>query len=166
MIECYIALGANLGNPLEQLNSALKALGNLPSSELLACSPWYLSTAIGPGEQPDYINGVARLDTALEPLVLLDQLQAIETDHGRVRGERWGPRTLDLDLLLYGGLELSSARLTLPHPRMQERNFVLYPLSDLEPELTLPCGTPLGSLLECCPREGLQPLGELSDPGH
>ncbi len=164
MTQCYIALGSNLGNPLQQVESALTALAALADCSLISHSPWYRSQAIGPGQQPDYINGVALLTTTLGPGDLLQQLQAIENSHARQRLERWGPRTLDLDILLYGQLELNQPDLCIPHPRLRQRNFVLYPLFDLAPDLTLPCGTPLESLLASCPREGLQILGDVSGP--
>ncbi len=165
MIQCFVALGANLGKPLQQVESALTALNRMADCSLISHSPWYRSPAIGPGQQAPYINGVALLATTLPPVDLLLQLQAIENSHGRQRLERWGPRTLDLDILLYEQLELDQPDLCIPHPRMRERNFVLYPLFDLAPNLTLPCGTPLESLLAGCPREGLQLLGDGSDPG-
>jgi 2-amino-4-hydroxy-6-hydroxymethyldihydropteridine diphosphokinase len=155
---CFVALGANLGDPLQQLESALAHIQRLPGCSLVATSPWYRSTAIGPGEQPDYINGVALLETSLPPRDLLAQLQAIEAHHGRLRSQRWAARTLDLDILLYGDITLNSDDLQIPHPRMQQRNFVLFPLYDLSPQLTLPCGTPLESLLASCSSEGLQLL--------
>lgn len=165
MTECFVALGANLGDPLRQLESALAAIQQIPGCSLVARSPWYRSKAIGPGQQPDYINGVAQMLTSLSPQALLAQLQAIEDFHGRVREQRWAARTLDLDILLYGNSTLDSRELQIPHPRMQQRIFVLQPLYDLSPELTLPCGTPLESLLAGCSNEGLQRLGDVSDPG-
>jgi 2-amino-4-hydroxy-6-hydroxymethyldihydropteridine diphosphokinase len=165
MNRCFVALGANLGDTLQQLESALAQVQQLPACSLIATSPWYRSKAIGPGQQPDYINGVILLETSLSPHSLLTQLQAIEDVHGRVRTERWAARTLDLDILLYGDITLNSSDLHIPHPRMQQRNFVLFPLFDLAPQLTLPCGTPLESLLASCPSDGLQRLGDVSDPG-
>lgn len=169
MSESFIALGANLGQPLQQLQSAIKALQQLEQSVLLAQSPWYRSVAIGPGDQPDYINGVVKIETGLQPEQLLAALQTIENDHGRERSQRWGARTLDLDILLFGDLELDTDTLCIPHPRMTERAFVLYPLFDLNPDLILPCGTPLESLLAHCPAEGLRALdagsGDEIDPG-
>jgi 2-amino-4-hydroxy-6-hydroxymethyldihydropteridine diphosphokinase len=136
----YIGLGSNLDNPQRQIQSALNALAELPESRHLRCSDWYRSKAIGPGEQADYINAVVSLDTCLTPLVLLDQLQSIENHHGRQRHIRWGARTLDLDLLLYADICLNNDRLQLPHPEIMNRNFVLYPLNDLAPELIFPDG--------------------------
>lgn len=152
----YIALGSNLGNPRHQLERALEALAKLPQSRLRARSAWYQSKAVGPGEQPDYLNGVVLIETSLEPDTLLDHLQAIEAAQGRTRGERWAARTLDLDILLYGERVIDSERLQIPHPRMAERNFVLYPLADISPDLLLPSGVSLASLLRRCPTDGLK----------
>jgi 2-amino-4-hydroxy-6-hydroxymethyldihydropteridine diphosphokinase len=162
----YIALGSNLGQPRQQLDSAITALRDHAQITLRSHSPWYRSKAVGPGEQPDYLNGVAVIETGLSARQLLDSLQEIEAAQGRERGERWGARTLDLDILLLGDECIESAELTLPHPRLRERNFVLYPLYDVAPELVLPCGTTLESLLARCPREGLQRTGEAIDPGR
>ncbi|UTW45065.1 2-amino-4-hydroxy-6-hydroxymethyldihydropteridine diphosphokinase [bacterium SCSIO 12696] len=155
MTTAYIALGSNLADPLQQVERGLTAITALPDSQLLKCSPWYRSTAVGPGEQPDYINGVCAISTQLKPLTLLRQLQAIEHQQGRVRDERWGPRTLDLDILLYGQLTLDTPELQLPHPRMTERNFVVQPLADIAAELILPNGHPLTQVLANCQSEGI-----------
>ena len=164
MSRCYIALGANLGQPRQQLESALRAIDALPECRLLARSPWYRSRAVGPGRQPDYLNGAAGVDTSLEPLPLLRALLDIETGHGRQRGERWAPRTLDLDMLLYDDRVVDLPSLRVPHPRMGERDFVLRPLLDIAPGLTLPCGTPVGALLESCPDTGLQLAEDENEP--
>ena len=157
MIDAYIALGSNLEDPPRQLQLAIDALGALPESRLIRVSPGYSSPAVGPGQQPDYINAVAHLATRLGPEQLLDHLQAQETLQGRTRSLRWGPRTLDLDILLYGDLQLCTERLTIPHPALAQRNFVLYPLADLcETNFVLPDGTELGTLLEDCPRGDLR----------
>ena len=147
MKTSYIGLGSNLEQPIEQLKSALQLMAQLPASELQACSPFYRSRAIGPGVQPDYINAVAQLDTLLEPKQLLGLLQDIEQQHGRLRMERWGPRTLDLDLLLFDQLTLDTPELQLPHPRMQQRDFVLVPLHDICPQLRLPNGAVVAELI-------------------
>ena len=161
MTDCYIALGSNLENPLQQLRDAIAALAGLPASQLAAVSRAYTSAAVGPGEQPDYLNAAARLDTELAPLQLLDALQDIERRQGRTRGERWSARTLDLDLLLYGDTTLSTERLTLPHPRMSERNFVLYPLLDVaDANLMLPDGRKLDTLVRACPGEALVAISD------
>lgn len=157
-MRAYIGLGSNLANPRQQVAQALLALAAIPQTQLLASSPLYRSAPIGPGVQPDYVNAVALLETALNPLALLDALQAIEQDHQRVRIEHWGPRTLDLDILLLDQLQIESERLKVPHPYLRQRNFVLYPLADISPELHLPDGTSLQQLMAQCPRAGLSPL--------
>lgn len=156
MIEAFVAIGSNLGDPLAQARRAVAALATLPESELQQASSFYGSRPMGPADQPDYVNAVVRLHTRLGPLALLDQLQRIELEQGRVRkDERWGPRTLDLDLLLYGEEHIQHERLTVPHYGMKEREFVLLPLAELAPALVLPCGTPLTDLVARCPRNGL-----------
>ncbi len=159
MTPVFIALGANLADPLQQITRAVAALRQLPHCRWVACSPLYASTPMGPADQPDYVNGVAWLETALTPHQLLDATQHIELTQGRVRkAERWGPRTLDLDLLLYGNLTVDDARLTVPHYGMRERSFVLQPLFDLAPDLLLPDGTALRELIAACDCSGLRPL--------
>lgn len=143
MINCYIGLGSNLEDPLQHLLDAFEQLSQLPNTELTARSSLYQSKAIGPGQQRDYINAVASLNTELKPLTLLDKLQHIEQLHRRERLEHWGPRTLDLDLLIYGDHIIEQARLQVPHPRIAERNFVLYPLYELSPDLKLADGRAL-----------------------
>jgi 2-amino-4-hydroxy-6-hydroxymethyldihydropteridine diphosphokinase len=159
----YIGLGSNLATPLEQLRSALAALAALPQTSLRAQSSFYASDPLGPADQPRYVNAVAALDTALKPLQLLDALQAIELEQGRTRkAERWGPRTLDLDILLFGDLQLNEPRLKVPHYHMHARAFVLYPLAEIAPDLRLPDDRPLRELLAACPFEGLERLAESS----
>lgn len=155
-VTVFIGLGSNLDNPRAQIEQALIELAQLPHTRLTGQSPLYQSTAVGPGEQPDYINAVVRVTTHLAPLDLLDQLQALEQAHQRVRLEHWGPRTLDLDLLLYNGQVIDQPRLQVPHPYLTQRNFVLYPLAAIEPQLVLPCGTRITTLLEHIPADGLR----------
>lgn len=133
-VTAVIALGGNLGDVEAGFRTAREALAALPHTYLLASSLLYTSTPIGPAGQPDYLNAAITLDTEMEPLALLEHMQRIENDHGRVRGERWGARTLDLDLIDYDGLCMKTERLTLPHPHMHERMFVLQPLSDVLPQ--------------------------------
>lgn len=154
----YIGLGSNLENPRQQVESAVEAIVTLPHTKLAGHSRWYRSKAIGPGTQPDYVNGAIAIHTSLAPLLLLDHLQAIEQLHGRQREIRWGARTLDLDLLLYDNMTLDTERLQLPHPRMGERSFVLYPLADITPELVLPDGTRLQALVASCQDNDLHVL--------
>ena len=154
MTLAYIGLGSNLEDPLGQVMRAFDELATIPHTTMLARSTIYSSHAIGP-TQPDYINAAALLHTQLTPIALLDALQAIEQTHERVRIQRWGPRTLDLDLLLYGNQIIELDRLTVPHPYLTQRSFVLYPLADITPDLHLPDGTSLAELLNCCPADGL-----------
>lgn len=137
-MKCYVGLGSNLDEPLIQVNRAIEALRRQPAIHLLRRSPWYGSKAVGPGDQPDFINGVIELETSLEPRALLGVLQGIEQAQGRVRELRWGARTLDLDILLYGDLRHNTPDLQIPHPRLAERAFVLAPLADLAPDLAIP----------------------------
>lgn len=156
MIRAYIAIGSNLGNPVEQARQAMAALKDVPGVEVVAESSLYSSTPMGPQDQPDYINAVVAVDTTLAPLALLDQTQAIEQAHGRVRkAERWGPRTLDLDIILYGDLVHQCERLTVPHYGMKVREFVLYPLAEIAPDLILPDQMALQTLLTQVDRNGL-----------
>lgn len=159
MERVYIGLGSNLATPLEQLRSALAALAALAQTELVAQSSFYASDPLGPADQPRYVNAVAALDSELSPLALLDELQRIELEQGRTRkAERWGPRTLDLDILLFGERQLDEPRLKVPHYHMHARAFVLYPLAEIAPALRLPDGRHLSELLAACPFEGLERL--------
>lgn len=156
----YIGLGSNLDQPLAHIKQAAEALGQIPQTQLLALSPLYRSKAVGPGEQPDYINAAAALETSLPPLKLLHQLQAIENQQGRKRGPvRWVARTLDLDLLIFDNITLETDELTIPHPRMTERNFVLFPMRDLakllSPALALPDGRSIINLAQNCNGDGI-----------
>ncbi len=155
MVKCYIAIGSNLADPMAQAESAITALQQLPESQLLSVSSLYGSKPMGPQDQPDYINAVASIETTLGPLPLLDALQQIENSQGRERLQRWGARTLDLDILLYGNEIIDSPRLTIPHYGMKEREFVLYPLAEIAPELILPCGQPLHEALTHCSQNDL-----------
>lgn len=154
----FVGLGANLGDPAATLRSAVRALRELPDTSLVALSSLYRSAPLGPAGQPDYLNAVARLDTRLAPHALLQALQDVESRHGRIRQERWGPRTLDLDLLLYDRDVIVTVDLTLPHPELCRRNFVLLPLLQLAPELTLPDGTRLATLPAAQDQAGLSEL--------
>jgi 2-amino-4-hydroxy-6-hydroxymethyldihydropteridine diphosphokinase len=158
VIPAYVAFGANLGNPAETLRLAAIALGRRAGIELVAGSPIYRTRPIGPPGQPDYANAVARVETTLAAEALLNVLLAVEADFGRVRDVRFGPRTLDLDLIWYRGEERSDARLTLPHPRAHEREFVLRPLADLDPDLVLR-GRSVGDWLAGLEPQGVEPAG-------
>ncbi|MFN2348955.1 MAG: 2-amino-4-hydroxy-6-hydroxymethyldihydropteridine diphosphokinase [Thioalkalivibrio sp.] len=160
-VLAYIGLGSNLQDPLDQVSRALATLSRLPDSRGLGRSSLYASPPMGPPDQPDYINAVACLETGLSPHALLDALQAIEQDHSRVRdgASRWGPRTLDLDILLYGDREIHDPDLRVPHGGLHERPFVLYPLAEIAPaDLVVPGMGTLSELLSRCPRDGLRRL--------
>ena len=159
LARAYIGIGSNLEHPETQLRRAFRALAELPASRCVACSPLYRSEAVGgPPDQPEYFNAVAAVDTTLQPEALLTALQAIEATQGRVRTVRWGPRTLDLDLLLYDHLVLDGPRLTLPHPRLHQRAFVVYPLYDIAPDLKIPGQGLLSELLKKIPQSTLARL--------
>lgn len=159
--RAYIGLGANLNDPAAQLERAFQALAALPDSCVASRSSLYRSRPMGPAEQPDYVNAVALLETSLTAHQLLRQLQAIEQAQGRVRkGERWGPRTLDLDILLYDDARIGDSELSVPHPGLAEREFVLFPLSEIAPDLDIPGLGPLKTLVQACPRRGLRPVSE------
>jgi 2-amino-4-hydroxy-6-hydroxymethyldihydropteridine diphosphokinase len=131
-------MGANLGDPVAQLVRGLEELAALPDTRLLARSSWYRSAPVGVGPQPDYVNGVAEIETGLAPRRLLEALLEIERRHGRVREVPNSPRTLDLDVLMYEDLRCHEHGLTLPHPRMHQRAFVLLPLLEIAPECVIP----------------------------
>lgn len=152
----YIGLGSNLSNPQMQLVQAMSAMAALPACRDLKTSSFYRSRPMGPQDQPEYLNAVASLETNLAPEALLDALQAIEKAQGRVRDERWGARTLDLDILLYGDELISSDRLTIPHPGLPEREFVLYPLYELAPDLVIPGQDDLVKLYRRCAPNGIK----------
>lgn len=155
-IRAYIGLGANLGDAVGTLRTVLDALRNSPG--VLSCepSPFYRTAPVD-ATGPDYVNAVTALDTTLAPLDLLDMLQALENQHGRQRPYKNAPRTLDLDLLLYGDATMESPRLTLPHPRMHQRAFVLAPLHDIAPHLILTTG-PVAELLAGLPDQSIERL--------
>ena len=154
----YVGLGGNLDDPLGLLRSARKAIAAATGIRETACSGYYRSAPMGPGGQPDYVNAVMAVETALPPHELLKALQSIELSHGRVRtGLRWGPRTLDLDILLYGEEQIHDEALTIPHAGIAEREFVLYPLAEIAPEgFYIPGKGDLHELLAACPLNGLE----------
>ncbi len=157
--QAYIALGSNLADPKNQILTAIKAIEQLESSQLISRSSLYISQPMGPSDQPQYINAVIQISTNLQPIVLLDKLQTIELEHGRVRkNERWGARTLDLDILLIDNLKLNTKRLTVPHYGMKERNFVLIPLLEIAPNLVLPSGEKVANLAAQIGNQGITKL--------
>lgn len=166
MAWAFIGLGSNLAGPVDavsmdsqaQVQQALDSIAAHPDIKVRAVSSFFQTEAIGPGEQPDYINAAAQLETTLQPLQLLDFLQSIENQQGRVRTIRWGARTLDLDILLFDQQIIDSKRLQVPHPRIQERGFVLAPLYELAPDLQLPKGENIHQLLANCSMQGIVKL--------
>lgn len=163
-IVAYISLGSNLEQPEHQVLSAVEEIATIPNTILTEISRLYRSAPVGPGEQDDYINAVVEVETTLSPLALLDALQAIEVKHGRKRIVRWGARTLDLDILLYGSESIDSERLTVPHKEMHWRNFVLMPLADINPLLSLPNGESLQELLQDAGQDGFIAYREITLP--
>ncbi len=172
-IEVWIGLGSNLSKPAYQLELALTALQKLAKEGALCCSSFYLSKALladkaneASGQQPDYVNAVVRFQTTLLPHDLLLQLQLIEATQGRVRDDaqpRWSPRTLDLDLLLYGKQQIDTPTLTVPHPGIRLREFVLYPMAELSSTLEIPGLGRLKKWVERCPRRGMEILNKRSE---
>ena len=137
-VTAFIALGANLDDPERQVRQGVAALAGLPETELVRASSLYRSAPVGYRDQPDFINAVAELATGLAPRALLDQLLALERSRGRARDFPNAPRTLDLDIIVYGDLVLHEHGLTIPHPRMHERAFVVVPLAEIAPEAIVP----------------------------
>ena len=159
MTKCAIALGSNLGDSRAILEAALATLAATPEITLLNQSSWYQTKAVGP-PQPDYINGCALLQVQTSPQEVLETLLAVEAKFGRIRRERWGPRLLDLDLLMYDDLILNTPTLTLPHPRLHERAFVLVPLAEIAPNWVEPVsGKAIASLVEAVDCSGVTILG-------
>lgn len=156
MTRVYIAIGSNLASPLEQVNAALAALAQIPESQIVAVSPFYRTPPLGPQDQPDYLNAAVALETTLAPETLLDHTQRIELQQGRERkAHRWGPRTLDLDIMLYGDRQIATPRLTVPHYDMKNRAFMLLPLAQIAPDLRFPDGDTLSDILAKLDRSGI-----------
>ena len=168
MHVAFIGLGSNLGNerngifesPKKQLLNAIQSIDNQTTIHLLKTSHFYQTQAIGPGDQPDYINAAIKIETSLSANQLLLALQSIENQQGRVRKERWGARTLDLDILVFDQLIENSEQLILPHPRAHERAFVLAPLNDLQANLVIPKRGNISSLLANCSMQGIVKLND------
>ena len=135
----YIGIGSNLDSPAEQVRSGIRSIGNFADTRLVLRSPLYRSSPLGPQDQPDFINAVVAVLTLLEPEALFELMQQTEHEHGRDRSAgHWGPRTLDLDLLSFSSVEVTTGKLTLPHPGIADRNFVLLPWSDIAPNYKVP----------------------------
>ena len=149
-VRCFVALGSNLGNPAATVKAALAVLRELPQAKLVAASSLYLTAPVGLTHQPDFINAVVAMDTVLSAPTFLAELFAIEARFGRRRSMPNAPRTLDLNLLLYGNLVSHDLQLTLPHPRLHERAFVLAPLAEIAPQLVVPGVGAVADLLTKC----------------
>jgi 2-amino-4-hydroxy-6-hydroxymethyldihydropteridine diphosphokinase len=155
----YVGLGSNLNNPIAQLRTAKSALSMLPRTRLESCSSFYRTAPVGCTEQPDFFNAVCRLSTELDAATLVEHLLAIEVQQGRVeRKQKWGPRILDLDLLLYDQFVMSTPGLTVPHPRLHERAFVLYPLLELDRDLVVPGQGAVTELLVACREQRIEKI--------
>ncbi|MEV5363434.1 2-amino-4-hydroxy-6-hydroxymethyldihydropteridine diphosphokinase [Streptomyces cellulosae] len=161
--RAVVSLGANLGNRLETLQGAVDALEDTPGIRVKAVSPVYETEPWGvePGSQPSYFNAVLVLKTTLPPSSLLERAHAVEEAFDRVRDERWGPRTLDVDIVAYADLCSDDPQLTLPHPRAHERAFVLAPWLDVDPAAELPGRGPVADLLDAVSRDGVTPRADL-----
>ena len=156
--SAFVALGSNLDDPERQLGVAVQALASLPGTRVLDVSGFYRTAPWGDIDQPDFVNAVVRLETTLAPMPLLDALLAIELEMGRVRTRRYGPRVIDLDLLTHGDTEIDHPRLVLPHPRMHERAFVMWPLAELAPDLVLGRWGRAAEIAAALPAEGIARL--------
>ena len=158
-VRAYIGIGSYLDYPARQVSEAMDALAEIPRTRLAARSSLYLSAPVDGTAQPDYVNAVVAIDTELSPHALLQTLQDIEVRHGRVRGpRRWGPRTLDLDLLLYGDCSIEDETMSVPHPSIHERAFVLFPLHEIAPMVAVPGFGAVSALLAQVPMNGLRRL--------
>ena len=162
LTTAYLALGSNVGERLEQMRSALKLLG-AEGVVIVTASPVYQNRAIGMGDADPFLNAVVQMETTLEPELLLDLCLKVETQLGRVRTAGWSPRTIDIDVLVYGEAHVETERLQLPHPRIAERDFVLQPLVDIHPDLKL-FGRTVRELLEALPVVELEQVSEVLRP--
>lgn len=157
MNTVYLGLGSNLSDPLQQIQQAISVISTHDEINTLACSSLYISQPMGPQDQPDYFNAVLKINTLLKPLALLDKLQAIENIAGRVRkDQRWGARVLDIDILLYNNEVIKNDRLTIPHYGLQEREFVVIPLAEIDNQLQLPNGQSIAALANNIVTNGLK----------
>lgn len=163
-VSAYIGLGSNLEDPVKQVLMAIDLLNDLPDTQRESVSPLYQSKPLGPQDQPDYINAVARINTRLPVRTLLSALQQLERQQGRTRdGLRWGARIIDLDILLYGDLQITDKDLTIPHAGLLDRDFVLYPLNEIAPDLLIPGVGLIQAQLKQCPMSGLEIVERASE---
>jgi 2-amino-4-hydroxy-6-hydroxymethyldihydropteridine diphosphokinase len=159
-VRAFVALGANLNDPVAQVRAGAAALDRLPDTRRISCSSLYRTAPIGRTDQPEFINAVCEIETALPARDLMQALLVIEREHGRVRDVAGGPRTLDLDLLLYGDRVVDEPGLTVPHPRLHERAFVLYPLQEIAPGLAIPGRGRVDDLAAGCAGQGIERLAQ------
>jgi 2-amino-4-hydroxy-6-hydroxymethyldihydropteridine diphosphokinase len=158
MTIVYIGLGSNMESPRQHITTAIQSLSEIQSTRMIKKSSLYKSKPVGPQDQDDYINAVVQIETELEPIELLNCLQEIENEHGRVRNERWGPRTLDLDILMIDEETIQNDRLTIPHPEISNRSFVLVPLAEIAPDCRIPGKGLARDLLLDLDQDGLEVL--------
>ncbi len=158
MNNIFIGLGSNLSDPVQQVLIAMEALEKIPETSVIQQSSLYASPPMGPQDQPDYINAVVELNSELSAHELLDELQSIEQNQGRVRLRHWGERTLDLDIIVYGEKEIDDDRLHIPHKGLADRAFVLYPLAEIAPDLVIPKFGNINDLVQSCARAGLNKI--------
>jgi len=158
MTIAYIGLGSNMESPRQHITTAIQSLGEIQSTRIINVSSLYKSKPMGPQNQGDYINAVVQIETEMEPTELLNCLQAIENDHGRVRAEHWGPRTIDLDILMFGNEIIQNDRLTVPHPEITNRSFVIVPLAEIDPACVVPEKGLVSDLILRIDQDGLELL--------
>ncbi len=158
MTIAYIGLGSNMESPRQHITTAIQSLGEIQSTRIINVSSLYKSKPMGPQNQGDYINAVVQIETEMEPTELLNCLQAIENDHGRVRAEHWGPRTIDLDILMFGNEIIQNDRLTVPHPEITNRSFVIVPLAEIDPACVIPEKGLVSDLILRIDQDGLELL--------
>ena len=161
--RAFIGIGANLDDPESSVRRAIASIAAVPETKLTAASSLYRTAPVGYLDQPDFVNAVVAIETRLDPAALLEQLLLIEAQFGRKRSTRNAPRTLDLDLLLHGDQRVNSPRLTLPHPRMAQRAFVLVPLAEIAPDLAVGALGTAAQLLSLVSTDGVERIGEADD---
>lgn len=161
-MKTYVAMGSNLSQPVQMVQTAMAELARLPTTRLLQRSSLYQAKPWGPQNQPDFINAVALLETDLFAAQLLEYLSALERQLGRIPSERWGPRVIDLDILLYGDMIMKSDKISIPHPGIYQREFVLFPLAEIAPDLILPTGQSILELKAACDPRGITVLAEIN----
>ncbi len=161
MTTCYLALGSNLNNPLKQMHTAISHIRYIKKTKLLDVSNFYESTPFDESKQNNYINAAVSIKTMLSPEALLHECQLIENKMGKVKLYHWGPRNIDIDIAFFGYLQMQTPKLTIPHPEIIHRDFVLQPLLDIAPHLTMPNDKPLSFYLDTCKKNNIKKLKKL-----